>query len=1004
MKHKLFFSLLLFLPLCSCHLSNVYQAQAITEDENHEVEIGETINVGPRTLTYNSEKKTVQGQIIFPDGSSKSGKSFTITMPGVYTVKYQAVFGVEEVSESIYYTCLRRSGDLFLTSNENNKPSTGEYSFNNKKGSTQGAKLKLDSKTVFTFDGVIDFNTFNANEPFIEFMVDTAKQGESDLESFTIRLTDADDSANYIELLITDSGPIDDDGRGCYIRAGAYNQFKTGYEGKRLHTQNYGTNVGSSFRALPSNNPVNPAQIYLNYPEKALYVYPICNSMTKDIITDLDDKGLYGSVVWEGFKNGKAILSIFGNSIISASADIIISKAGNLDLSQMIFKDETKPTINVDFGNQLPGDVPNAQVDKPYNIFLASVTDNFDKDLSYTASVTYQDTENAKTKDISIVNNTFTPKKAGTYRITYRAKDHSNNETIKNVNVIAVDKLDKMAISLATTEISENVYSKILLPSVDEAVVTGGSGKSTVTRILKNSNKEVVDVEGDTFIPTEIGEYIAYYIAADYLGNKATCSVKITVTKPDKPIFIGDLVLPRVLIKGHTYSLPTYTAVEVVNDKTVLLDPEIYVNNEKLASNEFTAGDTCDVTYKVKGQTGENEYKTSVNVIKMGSTLDICKYFYGGFNKVENKDNVTLTSSVDANALFASVLPYDNPYIKFSVDKEAMYYDELLFKFSDSLDPSVSLSFHVTFSGKDAFVAIGNDSTQYDFSQEEKNGNHNCSIDFNNSSRVLSDVNHKEIVKVKYDDAGQPFNGFAHGVYLEISMLGVENTSSIKVLNIANQMTGHADIHEDFSSPIIIFNNKFVNEQDYNADAYFPTVEAFDVLGNAPVTVSAVDPNGETVLPKQDARVPHTFKLSSFGTYLVTYQSIDDTGNVTTLRRNITVYDFVPPEITVNYNLKATYSINAKITIPTYTVKDNLNDYTLDVFLILPSEEVRLLLMDKNGTVTSYLDKENSIYNASFKVKSNVFRAEQYGRYTLRYVAYDFDFNKTVQEFYFEVK
>ena len=388
----------------------------------------------------------------------------------------------------------------------------------------------------------------------------------------------------------------------------------------------------------------------------------------------------------------------------------------------------------------------------------------------------------------------------------------------------------------------------------------------------------------------------------------------------------------------------------------------------------------------------------------MGSTLDLCKYFYGGFNKVENKDNVTLTSSVDANALFASVLPYDNPYIKFSVDKEAMHYEELLFKFSDSLNPSVSLSFHVTFSGDDAFVSIGNDTNKYDFGQEEKNGAHNCSIDFNNSARVLSDVNHKEIVKVKYDDTGQPFNGFTHGVYLEISMLGVSNTSTIKVLNIANQLTGHADIHEDFSAPIIIFNNKFINEQNYNEDAYIPTVEAFDVLSNAPVTVTAVNPNGEIVLPKQDARLPHTFKLSLFGTYLVTYQSIDDAGNLTTLRRNITVYDFVPPELIVNYNLKATYSINSKITIPSYTVKDNLNDYTLDVFLILPNEEIRLLLMDKNGTVTSYLDKENSIYNASFKVKANAFRAEQYGRYILRYVAYDFDFNKTVQEFYFEVK
>ena len=45
---------------------------------------------------------------------------------------------------------------------------------------------------------------------------------------------------------------------------------------------------------------------------------------------------------------------------------------------------------------------------------------------------------------------------------------------------------------------------------------------------------------------------------------------------------------------------------------------------------------------------------------------------------------------------------------------------------------------------------------------------------------------------------------------------------------------------------------------------------------------------------------------------------------------------------------------------------DNLNDYKLDIFLIMPDNQERLLLTDKNGTVTSYLDENSMIYNPSF--------------------------------------
>ena len=146
------------------------------------------------------------------------------------------------------------------------------------------------------------------------------------------------------------------------------------------------------------------------------------------------------------------------------------------------------------------------------------------------------------------------------------------------------------------------------------------------------------------------------------------------------------------------------------------------------------------------------------------------------------------------------------------------------------------------------------------------------------------------------------------------------------------------------------------------------------------------------------------YVLDQFGRYIITYTATDSAGKTATYRRNITVYDIVPPELTINGSLASIYGLNAPITIPTYTVSDNLGKYTVDVFLIMPNNEQRLLLEDNNGLVTSYLEKDNMYYNASFKVDSRTFRAEQFGRYTLRFVAYDSDFNKTVKELHFEVK
>ena len=1004
MKIKYLLALMIALPLCSCKATKMHRAEALTAPVNETVEIGDVINVTPRTLIYHDESKEVDGQIILPNGASKAGKSFTVEMPGVYIVNYRAIFGTHEENINIYYNCYRRSGDLFKSNNSSNRPQTGEYSFNTRTTNIQGAKLKLDSKTVFTYDGVIDFNTFSADEPFIEFMVDTAKQGSSDLESLIVRLTDVEDNNNYVDISVTDSGPIDDDGRGCYLLAGSNTQFKTGYEFGRLFTGKYGTNVGSSFRALPADSPANPASLYFNYREKALYAYPIINYFTREIITDLDDREVYGSMIWEGFKTGKATLSVFANSLSSSYANLIVTKVAGVDLTQMLFPDTEAPTIEINYDGQAPGNLPKASVNKPYKIFDATIVDNFDRDLSYNTIVTYYDSANAKTKDISVVNGTFTPKQAGTYKISYIARDYSNNEKRKTMEVIAVNDSQTMSVSLPIDTLTQLIYTEFELPSVNDVIVNGGSGKAKIRRILEDSNHKEIEIEGNTFIPDKVGTYYAYYVATDYLGQISTCSLTLNVQTPDKPVFIGEVVLPRVLIKGHVYTLPEYPCAEVVDGQTIPLTSDIYVNGNKISDNSFEAGDACNITYKVNGSTGYNEYSASIHVVDSGDPLHQDNYFYGDFNVTENKNDVTLSTSADASTLFASVLPYDNPFVKFSLLKTAIHFNELIFKFSDSKNPQISLSFKVTFEDNTTYVTIGDSEFRYELAKEFDALSEVYELSFDNSKRVLQDISHKELTVAKYDDNGNPFTGFTSGVYLDISMTGVTYDSFVRIIGISNQAMGHADIYYDVSSPIIIFNNRFINEQSYNADAYVPSVEVFDVLSDASATVTVKAPDGTIKINNKSAAVSHTFKLDAFGSYLVTYKATDSYGNFVSYPRKIVVYDFIAPELNVTGSVKEKYALNAEVSIPSYTVTDNLNDYTLDVFLILPNDEQRLLLLDKNGVVTSYLDSNSTLYNSSFKVNSNTFRAELYGRYILRYVAYDTDYNKSVVELTFVVE
>ena len=121
------------------------------------------------------------------------------------------------------------------------------------------------------------------------------------------------------------------------------------------------------------------------------------------------------------------------------------------------------------------------------------------------------------------------------------------------------------------------------------------------------------------------------------------------------------------------------------------------------------------------------------------------------------------------------------------------------------------------------------------------------------------------------------------------------------------------------------------------------------------------------------------------------------------LTRTVFVNDDVAPELNVSELKKTSYKQGDAVELPSYTASDNLGVCTVDVILILPNSELRLLSHDENGSVT-YYTKNTDLYLSSFGVSDTSFCAEQTGRYVLRFVAYDDIYNRTVVELPFDVK
>ena len=435
--------------------------------------------------------------------------------------------------------------------------------------------------------------------------------------------------------------------------------------------------------------------------------------------------------------------------------------------------------------------------------------------------------------------------------------------------------------------------------------------------------------------------------------------------------------VPAALILGHSYDLQ-------------IPDGSLLVNGARCDGTFVAEGSQMTLAYT--DDTGNEIAAYTLAVTDTKDSADHCAYFYGlsgAVTKTENENSIALSFREDSAVAFLTKQNSQDLAMYFSIAEDAMGFETLKFTLTSAQDAQVKLTFTVDIAEKT--VSLGNQKA------ELEDLNDIVQLRYKDSGQKLMLGNDTLLFVCEKDDNGQSFSGFGSGVYFSAEFGGVTGSSTVHMTRMGNHPLGHKNsTSPDMTEPTLAFSNAIPSAMLMGEQFQFPGYEAFDVM--SPITESSV-----TVEAPDGTVYTDGFTVSQYGKYKLTCIAKDACGNQAKNVRMIYVNDDVAPELSVSALEKDTYKVGDAVKLPAYTVSDNLGIYNVDVILLLPNGEIRLLTNDAQGEIT-YCLTDTSLYNTSFISDNSSFKAEQTGKYTLRYVAYDDQYNRVVQELSFQVQ
>ncbi len=951
-----------------------FQYDEIELDEFYYV--GEEVSIPNATFKIDGKSYEALKVIYYPNGDVLVQNELIVSEIGKYDVEYRVTVNGKVYKEKTYFFV----NDYTFETNVD-----GSYAFYGEDESIHqtnhsGINVSLKPGDVFKYNKIIDLNSFSKEEPFIEmFVLPKMGAGNKEVTKLYIELVDIYDSTNFVRLVGT--SPDDDGGatlwwqNNLYVQAGISTDYTVGIEWTSgiTHINNkWGYPVKYSVYGMEDGKDAIGDQMlsfYIDLETKRIYG---SDGITSQYITDLSDSTLY-SETWDGFTTGEVYLRVSADVYHYESFNFMITKVGNYDLSEEI-KDTEGPRISVDYGRYNEQTLPKGKPGQTYPVFHATANDSYTKEAKVITRV-WRNYYSPQRYELNIVEGRFKTKNEGIYYIEYSSKDKFGNETMKIVEIEVVSSRVEpdLAIDLDGIETQSKVGEKVKVAPYE--ILSEGIGFGTIEILAKQDN-EIVNIEGDLFLPKSDGTYEIIYLLTDFTGQTKEVKYSLRIVENNNPVFFDNPILPKYVIAGYEYDLPEVLAYDYIKQEEILSD--IYVtdglnNNYKLTDSKYTfiasQNGFITIKYKAVSATGTREIEFEIPIIEAyeDRSLKLENYFDTNTLVKEATNQsillTTLPNLKEANFVFANPLSSENFILNFTLKRGKNKINKMEFTLTDMIDENESIRFtFIKDPALNTYSIFVNDELSPFNTGISLNMEMAVELHFSNSDKSFS-VNGGLPFLVKKYLNGNPFNGFSSKkVYLETNLKEVDSESSMIIYNINGQaMTNDS---EDFVRPTIFTEGQYKSVYHLNDVATIFKAYSFDVVSpTVKGTVSVQDAKNNYVkdingleLKNVPFDQSYSLELTNYGTHLVTY-SLNDGSGMSDTRFVYTIFvdDNIKPEITILKTNKETAKLGEKITIASAIANDNF-DGNVEVFYFISKPNQTIESISKDNLTYTFLN------------------------------------------------
>ena len=935
--------------------------------------IDDMITIPERTLSVGGSDYQADIKLCYPNGVTVMMESgdFSFEQAGAYTLIYEV-----KDANSKYYS---EEIDIFVADKlwrVGSEKSSTEYGV---VGSTSALLVSLAKNDKLTFNKPIDVSNLTSADILFSGFVNPSTVGTYEFDKIKFTFTDIYDPTQTLTIQGTRSTSTDQQRCTSYWTAAGTGQTLGGWDANTNGgTGSFVNNVQFGIRGTAltstsfysqwgdwSKKPIEFSDVTADKVGFSISFDP--NDMrvmgNSRFIADLNEPAYYESEpLWAGFPSGKVKLTVEALDCISETANFAISQLYGYDSFDVENKyvETDAPTITVDVDEKYVSESNGRYAFKPlavvggnYPVPTATAFDENSGNLSVKAQVYYNYSSETSRIEYPVNDNTFAVDLPGSYAIVYTAKDYMGNIGQKVYWITAKSSLETPLTLTVDTEGA--AFSGLCGERIEVAPYTAAGGSGDINVVITASlGDTVLSVENGKFIPEQAGKWTVKYVATDYAGFAEVQTYQIEVALGDKPVFVDAPLLPRYLIAGIEYEVPTVIAYDYTSGTKVEKVASLKVKDAS-GENVYEVGETFVlsvteekniVTYEFFADAATYTVEIPavapiVEVEEDGETyleVYVEKMFLGENMTAEKTKEgliVTAQEAGDVSWLFANAVAADYASLNVKGIQGESNFDAFQVTFTDYADSNVSVTMNLEKNAKGlALVRFGNTD------REMKKGfnlgtdtNGNSLDNFSFSYKLGSFYVDELAVSVSTDDMGNAFNGFPSGkVYISATAVNAEAGAKYLVEKIDNHLVNQRN--NDTIAPRVAINGTYGGMYKLNDMYVVTTALATDVIdANVSCFVTVRTPEGEIVYDKNGValnQVPasqeYVVKLTEYGQYTVEYTSTDWNNRRAASSYSVNVFDRKAPRVHVADTWSETAKIGETVTLPEVYVTDDASE------------------------------------------------------------------------------